>query len=142
MSLLSMEMLTPEQVTELWPKLEPYFAAACDSNEVAREELDTKDIYTLATTGMVAVLVGFEDGEPVFVMAIQFVLMNESKGANILAMAGRVMQFKAAYWPIIIEWLKANEVEFIEAHASERLAKIYLRRFGFNKSCMYVKLSI
>lgn len=141
MSVMSIEMLTPERVTELWPVLEPYFDAACKGNEIAKDELDVKDIYVLAVTGLVAVFVGFEDGEPACVMGIQFNTTNGHKCADVIALAGRgLMRFKAAYWRIILEWLKANGVEFLDAYAPERLAKIYMNRFGFNKSCMYVRM--
>lgn len=140
---MSIEMLTPERVTELWPVLEPHFDAACKSNEIAKDELDAKDIYVLAVTGLVAIFVGFEDGEPACVMGIQFNTTNGHKCADVIALAGRgLMRFKAAYWHIILEWLKANGVEFLDAYAPERLAKIYLNRFGFNKSCMYVRMAI
>lgn len=143
MSVMSIEMLTPERVTELWPVLEPYFDAACKGNEIAKDELDAKDIYVLAVTGLVAVFVGFEDGEPACVMGIQFNTTNGHKCADVIALAGRgLMRFKAAYWHIILEWLKANGVEFLDAYAPERLAKIYMNRFGFNKSCMYVRMTL
>jgi hypothetical protein len=143
MSVMSIEMLTPERVTELWPVLEPYFDAACKGNEIAKDELDVKDIYVLAVTGLVAVFVGFEDGEPACVMGIQFNTTNGHKCADVIALAGRgLMRFKAAYWHIILEWLKANGVEFLDAYAPERLAKIYMNRFGFNKSCMYVRMTL
>jgi hypothetical protein len=143
MSAMSIEMLTPERVTELWPVLEPYFDAACNGNEVAKDELDAKDIYVLAMTGIVAVFVGFEDGEPACVLGIQFNTTNHHKCADIMALAGRgLLRFKAAYWHIILEWLRANGVEFLDAYAPERLAKIYLSRFGFNKSCTYVRMAL
>lgn len=140
---MSIEMLTPERVTELWPVLEPYFDAACEGNEIAKDELDAKDIYVLAVTGLVAVFVGFESGEPACVMGIQFNTTNGRKGADVMALAGRgLMRFKAAYWHIILEWLRANDVEFLDAYAPERLAKIYTNRFGFDKSCVYVRMSL
>ncbi len=140
---MSIEMLTPERVTEWWPVLEPHFDAACKGNEIAKDELDAKDIYILAITGLVAIFVGFEDGEPACVMGIQFNTTNGRKCADVMALAGRgLMRFKAAYWHIILEWLKANGVEFLDAYAPERLAKIYLNRFGFNKSCMYVRMAL
>jgi len=143
MSNMTIEMLTPERVTEMWPVLEPYFDAACKGNEIAKDELDAKDIYVLALTGLVAIFVGFEDGEPACVMGIQFNTANGHKCADVMALAGRgLMRFKAAYWHIILEWLKANEVEFLDAYAPERLAKIYMNRFGFNKSCMYVRMAL
>ena len=143
MTNMSIEMLTPERVTELWPVLEPYFDAACKGNEIAKDELDAKDIYVLAVAGLVAVFVGFENGEPACVMGIQFNTTNGRKGADVMALAGRgLMRFKAAYWHIILEWLRANDVEFLDAYAPDRLAKIYMNRFGFDKSCVYVRMSL
>jgi hypothetical protein len=143
MNQMSIEMLTPERVIELWPQLEPYFDASCKSNEIAKDELDAKDIYVLAVTGMVAVFAGFEEGKLSCVLGIQFNKVNGHKCADVMALAGRgLMRFKSAYWHIILEWLRANEVEFLDAYANERLAKIYQSRFGFNKSCMYVRMAL
>jgi hypothetical protein len=140
---MSIEMLTPERVIDLWPVLEPHFAAACDGNEIAKDELDAKDIYVLAVAGVVAVFVGFEDGEPACVLGIQFNTTNGRKGADVMALAGRgLMRFKRAYWRIILDWLRANGVEFLDAYAPERLAKIYMNRFGFDKSCVYVRMAL
>lgn len=143
MTMMSIEMLSPERVTELWPMLKPHFEAACNGNEIAKDDIDAKDIYVLAVTGLVAVFVGFENGEPACIMGIQFNTMNGRKGADVMALAGRgLMRFKAAYWDIILEWLRANKVEFLDAYAPERLAKIYMNRFGFNKSCSYVRMTL
>ena len=143
MSTLSIEMLIPERVTALWPQLEPYFAAACAGNEIANDEMTADDVYTLALSGMAVIFAGFEDGELACVIGVQFNTTGERLGADIIAMAGRnLMRFKAAYWGIIVEWLKANGVMFIDAYAPDRLAKIYLRKFGFTKSCTYVRMSL
>lgn len=143
MTTMSIEMLSPERVTELWPMLKPHFEAACNGNEIAKDDIDANDIYVLAVTGLVAVFVGFENGEPACIMGIQFNTMNVRKGADVMALAGRgLMRFKAAYWDIILEWLRANKVEFLDAYAPERLAKIYMNRFGFSKSCSYVRMTL
>lgn len=143
MTAMNIEMLTPERVTELWPVLEPHFDAACKGNEIARDELDAKDIYVLAITGLVAVFVYYEDGEPACVLGIQFSTANGHKCADVMALAGHgLMRFKAAYWRVILEWLKANGVEFLNAYTSERLAKLFTKRFGFNKSCTYVRMTL
>lgn len=137
---MSLEMLTPERVTELWPALESYFDAACKGNEIARDEIDANDIYILAVTGMVAVFVGFEDGKPACVMGIQFNDTNGHKGADIIALGGRnLLRFKALYWQTILDWLRINGVEFLDAYVPSNRAKIYLKRFGFDKSCAYVR---
>jgi hypothetical protein len=52
------------------------------------------------------------------------------------------MRFKTAYWDVILEWLRANGVEFLDAYAPDRLAKIYTNRFGFDKSCTYVRMTL
>lgn len=143
MTTMSVEMLTPDRVTELWPQLEPYFDAATKGNEIAATEMDVKDIYVLAVTGLLAVFVYFEDGVPTCTLGIQFVNVGKRKGAEIVALGGRnLTRFKAAYWRIILEWLKANQVEFVSAYAAERFAKILLAKFGFNKSCTYVRMSL
>lgn len=140
---MSIEMLTPERVTELWPVLEPHFEAACASHEIAQDEMDAKDIYVLAVAGAVAVFVGFEDGDPACVLVIQFNLTNGRKGADIVVLGGRnLVQFKIAYWEIILEWLRANGVKFLDAYANDRLARMYRRRFGFTKSCSYVRMTL
>lgn len=140
MGTISIEMLTPERVTELWPVLEPYFDVACKGNEIAKDEIDAKDIYILAVTGMAAVFVMFEDGEPACALGIQFNDTNGHKGADIIALGGRrLLRFKALYWQSILDWLRANGVEFLDACVPSKRAKIYLRRFGFNKSCAYIR---
>ena len=143
MTTLSIEMLTKERVVELWPVLEPYFEAACNGNEIAKDEISAKDIFVLTQVDLAVVFVGFEDGQPACVMGIQFNNTNGKRGADVIALAGRgLMRFKAAYWHIILEWLRANGVEFLDAYAPDRLAKIYLNRFGFDKSCSYVRMTL
>jgi hypothetical protein len=143
MSAMTIEMLTPERVIELWLELEPFFEASCASNEIAKDELDAKDLYVLAATGMVAVFVGFEGGKPSCVLGIQFNTTNGKKCADVVALAGRgLLKFKAAYWRAILDWLRANEVKFLDAYATDRLAKIYKTKFGFTKSCSYVRMTL
>lgn len=140
---MRIEMLTPEQVDDLWPKLEPIFAASCKSNEVGILDITPDDIHVLAVTGEVAVFVGIEDDEPNVVLAIQFNDSNGHKGADVIAMGGKqLLKFKTAYWALILDWLKANGCEFLDAYANERLAKIYMSKFGFNKSCSYVRMTL
>lgn len=143
MSQMSIEMLTTERVTEMWSVLEPHFDAACRGNEIAKDEMDAKDIYVMAVAGVLCVFVGFEDGKPMCVLGIQFNNTNGRKGADIVVMSGKnLLRFKAAYWDIILEWLKANGVEFLDAYVPNERAKLYLNRFGFTKSCAYVRMNL
>lgn len=143
MSTLSIEMLTSQRVAELWPELEPMFTAACEANPIAKDELCAGDIFVLSQLDLVAVFAGFEDGELACMIALQFNDTNGHRGADVMAMAGRsLFRFKTAYWQVILDWLKANEVEFVDAYAPERLARLYKQKFGFNKSCMYVRMNL
>lgn len=143
MGKMGIEMLTPERVDELWPQLEPHFAAACNGNEIAADEMDAKDIYVLTQTDMAVVFVGFMDATPACVLAIQFNTTNGRKGADIIALAGKgLMKFKALYWDSILTWLRANGVKFVDAYAPDRLAKLYTNKFGFTKSCSYVRMPL
>lgn len=143
MSEMGIEMLTPKRVEELWPQLEPYFAAACAGNEIAADEMDAKDIYVLTQTDLAVVFAGFADSELACVMALQFNTTNGRRGADIIALAGRgLMKFKALYWTSILDWLRINGVKFVDAYAPARLAKLYINKFGFTKSCSYVRMSL
>jgi len=143
MSEMAIEMLSPERVNDLWPELEPYFDAACKGNEIADDEMTASDIYVLTQTDLAVVFVGYMDTKPTCVMALQFNTTNGRKGADIIAMAGKnLMKFKSLYWESILQWLRANGVQFVDAYAPERLAKLYMSKFGFTKSCSYVRMSL
>lgn len=140
---LTIEMLSAEQVDDEWAALEPMLAASCKSNEVGILDITPDDIHVLAVTGMCILFVGREHGIPKVVVALQFNDTNGHKGADVIAMGGeRLMKFKDAYWSLILDWLKANGCEFLDAYANERLAKIYTSKFGFNKSCSLVRMTL
>jgi|GEM_PF-6151509 len=140
---LTIEMLSPEQVDDEWAALEPILDASCKSNEVGILDITPNDIHVLATTGMCVLFIGRESGVPKVIVALQFNDTNGHKGADVIAMGGeRLMKFKDAYWNLILDWLKANGCVFLDAYANERLAKIYRNKFGFNKSCSLVRMTL
>ena len=123
--------------------MEPLFAEACDSNDIARGDICAEDIRKLAVAGMAAVFAYFENKKLACVLAIQFNDTNGHKCADVIAVAGKgLMRFKMLYWEPILEWLRQNGVEFLDAYANDRLAKIYLEKFGFTKSCTYVRMEL
>lgn len=143
MSTLAIEMLTPEKVTQLWPELEPMLQPACDAHPIAKDELTTKDIYVMALMDLCAVFVCTRDGQPTLALVFQFHTSNGIKCADLIALGGKdLLRFKSAYWKLVLDWLRANEVKFLDAYASERMAKIYMSKFGFDKSCMYVRMTL
>lgn len=145
MGMLSIEMLTPERVKQLEPHLEPLFQEACESHEVVRDEMKGKDVVDLGKTGMAAIFVCYFEGQPSCALAFQFYEVNGHKGADLIALAGkgkRLVKFKNAYWQSIIEWLKANNVEFLDAYTPQSRALVYQKKFGFDKSCAYVRMTL
>lgn len=110
---------------------------ACNSNEVAQTDISPNDIYYLVVTGQCGIFCFTEDGEPELVFAIQFSETNGHKGAEFIALAGRkLMVVRDLYWQHILDWLKANGVEFIDIYSNERMAKVYTRFFGFDRKCI------
>lgn len=143
MSMMKLEMLSMEQLEQHADKLLSMFDAACDSHEIVREEMQGQDVLDAGRLGMAAIFGGFLDDELVCTIAIQFNYTNGRKGADLIAMAGKhLMQFKKSYWHIVLEWLKANDVQFLDAYTPTNKAKVYMKKFGFNKSCAYVRMEL
>lgn len=139
---MELVLLTADQVTELWPQLEPLYEASCNSNEIVVDEITATDIYLLAQTDMCGIFAALEDNQVICTVAVRFCeSTNGKKGADIVGMGGRnLMKVKAYFWKPIIDWLKANGATFIDTYANSRLAVIYLKKFGFNKSCSYLRM--
>lgn len=140
---MSIAMLDPEQVDPLWPVLEPLLASACESHGIAKTEFDAATVHKLAVMGMCALIVAYMDDKPTCVLAIQFHDTNGRKGADVIAFAGKhMLRFKRAYWDVVLEWLRLNEIEFLDAYVPRERAEIYQKRFGFTESCVHVRMML
>lgn len=140
---MSLEMLSPSQIITMAPELEKMFDLACGGNEIAADEMEGKDIVELGMEGMAAIFAGFYKDKLSCVFAIQFNITNGHKGADLIALAGeKLLRFKAAYWPAVLEWLRANGVEFLDAYTPNSRAEMYMKKFGFNKSCAYMRMTL
>lgn len=143
MSELSIELLTKDQATQMWPALEPLITAACRGNKIAIGEMDSAHVLLAVQLDKAVVFVGYIDKQPACVLAIQFFEVNGHKGADVMALAGRrILRFKAAFWKPILSWLKANDVEFLDAYTPINRAEMYLKKFGFDESCAYVRMNL
>lgn len=139
----SIEYLTPARVLELREQLVPLFQQSCDGNEISKDNLTPDDILALALVEEAVVFLGCEDNEPTCVLAIQFFTEGAKKGADVLALAGKgLTNFKRHYWQVILDWLRVNQVRFLDAYVDERRAKMYQSRFGFDKSCALVRMNL
>lgn len=142
-STLTIELLTPERVVELWSEMEPLFAKACAGNPVGQSDITPEDIFDGTQTDRVVIFAAFEDGQVATVLALQFHMTSGKKGVDMIAMAGRnLLKFKSAFWKPILDWLRANDVKFVDAYATPQLARIYETRFGFNLSCTFVRMTL
>lgn len=135
-----MEMLTPERVSELWTDMRPMLDAACKSNEISETTLTPEYLYVSLQAGDMLGFGFFQGATLKLVMVIEF---SEDDGlcADIVAFGGSMMMpFLGRFWPGIVEWLRANRVKYIDASANPRLARIYQTRYGFQKSCISVRM--
>lgn len=138
---MELHLLTADQVTNLWPQLEPIYEASCASNDITHDDITASDIYLLAQTDTCGIFAAMEAGTVVCTVAVRFCEVRGKTGADILGMGGRdLMKVKAYFWQPIIDWLRANGASFIDTYANPRLAAIYLEKFGFNRSCHYVRM--
>ena len=139
----SIELLTPERVSELRPLLEPLVEAACAGNVIAKGEMDPNHVFLAVQAGEAAMFVGFLGAAPACILVLQFFDVNGHRGADVMALAGRqLLRFKAAFWEPILQWLVANEVEFLDADTPTDRANVYLKKFGFTESCAYVRMNL
>ena len=138
---LTIELLTPERVAELWPEMESLFAESCASNPVGATDITPQDIYHLTQLDQAAIFAMFDKRKVTTVLAIQFTSTNGRKGVDIIAMAGRnILKFKSLFWNPILDWFRANDVEFVSAYGTPELARVYMKKFGFGLSCTYVRM--
>lgn len=143
MSTMTLRMLSVEDIVKHNDELIALFDAACDSHDIVREEMQGQDVVDYGKVGMAAIFGGFLDDKLTCTFAIQFNYTGGRKGADLIAMAGKhLMKFKKAYWHIVLEWLKANDVQFLDAYTPADKAELYLKKFGFNKSCAYVRMEL
>ena len=137
------QMLSSDQVISLWPEIKPLLAQSCLANELTELTLTPEHILGLAVTDQCAVFGFFENEKINLVLVIQFSMDDGHKAASILAFAGNdMMLYKKLYWNYIVDWLKANDISYLDTYADQRMAKIFQKRFGFSQSAVCVRLPL
>lgn len=140
---LSIEMLSSEKVQQLWSQLLPLVEDACKGNDIAIDEMDSDYVLASLLSNKAVMFAGYEDEEVACIIILNFFTVNNRKGAAVMALAGRrALAFKAAYFDRILNCLKANKVEFLDAYVPINRAEMYMRKFGFNKSCAYIRMNL
>lgn len=137
----TIEYPTQERLTELWPQIQPLFQRCCE--EAADGEIDAEDIRALHAMGGAHVFVELEEGVVTVAMAIEFIHYPKFKAANVFALGGHgLRQAKNRFWPLVVEWLKANEVKSVDAWVSDGMMKLLNRMLGFKKVYNHTRLML
>lgn len=143
MSDLTLELLTQEKAIQLWPELVPLVEASILGNEVSACDLTPQDIFNAICTDEIAIFAGFNGGTVIFILGIQFHGDENTKCATITVMAGtRMVTFARDYWDYVRDWLRSNGVAFLDSHVPLERAMLYMDKFGFDKSCAYIRMTL
>lgn len=143
MTVYSGEMLSRDRAIELWPQLEPLLNKAA-SGHVRSGGPDLQYMFNAICLDEAAVFAYFEDEKVSFVLVIQFFGTDDNKvGASIIALGGSgLLHFKHRYWHTVIDWLKANDVAFLDSHVPLEHAKMYTNKFGFTEASAYIRMPL
>lgn len=143
MSELTIELLSQERAIELWPQIVPLVEASAMGNEISADTMDPQYVFNAVCADEAVIFAGFERGKIATVLGIQFTDNNGTKCADIIVMAGRRMTaFKRLCWGPILDWLRANEVKFLDSYVPMDRAMLYINKFGFDKSCAHIRMSL
>ena len=139
-----LELLSPERIEALWPEIKPLVdMVPVPGGSDSPFAVDTDYIWHTAIHGVSHIFGFFAEGKLAMVLVSQFGLVEGIKTASILTLAGKdLTKFKILFWPTILEWFRANGAKSVDTYAEPRLAKIYLRKFGFTNSCSYVRMTL
>lgn len=140
---LSIELLTRDRAIEMWPKIAPLVEKSVRGNEMSASDMDAQYVFNAICADEAVIFAGFEGKDLATVLGIQFSDANGHKCADIIALAGRrLTKFKQQYWGPILDWLRANEVEFLDSYVPMNRAMVYINKFGFDKSCAHIRMTL
>lgn len=143
MSELTIELLTRDRAIELWPEIAPLAEKSARGNAMSATDMDAQYIFNAVMADEAVIFAGFEDGKLSVILGVQFSDANGHKCADIIALAGRrLTMFKSRYWKPILDWLRANDIEFLDSYVPTERAVLYMNKFGFDKSCAHIRMSL
>lgn len=143
MSDLSIELLTQERAIELWPVIAPLVEKSAMGNTISASDMTAQYVFNAICADEAVIFAGFEDAKLTTVLGIQFSDANGTKCADIIVLAGRrLTAFKQLYWNPILDWLRANEVKYLDSYVPMDWAMLYINKFGFDKSCAHIRMSL
>lgn len=143
MSELGIELLTRDRALALWPEIAPLVEKSVRGNVMSASDMDAQYVFNAVCADEAVIFAGFMDGEVTTIMGVQFSEANGHKCADIIALAGKHLpMFKRYYWEPVLDWLAANDVEFLDSYVPMERATLYMGKFGFDKSCAHIRMSL
>lgn len=140
---LTIELLTQDRALALWPEIVPLVEKSVQGNPMSASDMDSQYVFNAVCADEAVIFAGFDNDKLATVLVIQFSEANGHKCADIIAMAGkRLSAFKNMYWTPILNWLKDNGVEFLDSYVPTHRAMLYMNKFGFDKSCAHIRMSL
>jgi hypothetical protein len=140
---LTVEMLTQEKALEMWPRLVPWLEKSIRGNPMTDSDMDVQYIFNAVAADEAVIFAGFEGTAVALVLVIQFHHVGKKLAASIIAMAGRKLRaFASTFWPPVVDWLRANKVDFLDTYVPFNRAMLYMNKFGFDKSCAKVRMTL
>jgi len=140
---VSIELLSTDRAIALWPEIAPLAERSVRGNAMSASDMDAQYIFNTICADEAVIFAGFIDGKLEMVLGFQFTDANGHKCADVIALAGRhLTMFKRRYWKAIIAWLQANNVEFVDSYVPTSRAMLYMNKFGFDKSCAHIRMSL
>lgn len=138
------KLLSPQEVTAHWSVLRPMIASFCDSNEVIEGMLTPESIFVDVHLQNNFVVAMYDNEGLYFIIVLEFCGQQpDNLAANILGAAGRdLLKIRQHHWQNVLDWCKSLGAKTVETSANERLARIYQKKFGFNKSCVALRLDL
>ena len=138
------KLLSPQEVTAHWSVLRPMIASFCSSNEVAEGMLTPESIFVDVHLQNNFVVAMYDNEGLYFIIVLEFCGQQpDNLTANILGAAGRnLLKIRQHHWQNVLNWCKSLGAKTVETSANERLARIYQKKFRFNKSCVTLRLDL
>lgn len=139
----AIEYVEGNRIKELWPDIEPMVQRSCEGNAISRGNLSADEIRDAVLYGMCIFFVYYEDRVPTCILAIEISMQGKYKIASILALGGKnLTTFKRLYWKAILDWLRSNDVNYVDAVVDSKYASVYLNKFGFEQQASLVRMSL
>lgn len=138
------KLLSPQEVTAHWSVLRPMIESFCDSNEIVEGILTAESIFVDLHLQNKFIVAMYDDEGLYFIIVVEF---NSDQSNNttafIVGAAGRdLLKIRQHHWQNVLDWCKSLGAKTVETCANKRLARIYQKKFGFNKSSVALRLDL